>query len=207
MPVRCLNQDGQSIHAFGLDAAQREELRAENTRDHQLRTPCCGNGAVLKTSKLGTLFFAHQRRGPCMTKPESEEHITIKSLVRMALSRAGWGVATKVRGQTPDGQEWIADVMATCATSRFVAEVQWSTQTDVERHARQKRYRASGIKALWLFSQEHFPNSASVPGVRVGRTEDGKFVAYIRHYELHHYEEVHFEVRSNPVSNRVSVSC
>jgi hypothetical protein len=212
MPLRCLDQYGTNIQAFELDAAQWESLRAANVRDKHLRMACCDNKVVLKTSNLGTHFFAHQRRGPCTTKPESEEHLTLKTLVCRALAKAGWNVATEVRGHAPDGGEWVADVMATRGTARFAVEIQWSRQTDAETYARQERYRASGIKALWLFRQERYPNDALVPAIRVGRGDDISFEVYGRQCEV--VESIddplpwaHWKERPVPVEDFIDAVC
>lgn len=194
MPLRCLDQSGHDIHAFQLDAEQWAALKAANSQDKHLCMPCCGNRVVLKTSKLGTLFFAHQRRGPCTTKPESEDHLTLKTLVCRSLTKAGWDVATEVRGQTPDGQEWIADVMASRGSARFAVEIQWSRQSDEETRFRQERYRAAGIKALWLFRQEVFPLEESIPAARVVRLDDGSYEVNFTRHEMHHYPDPPYPV-------------
>ena len=36
--------------------------------------PCCEADAIPKTSRRGTAFFAHARKGDCTTAPESDEH-------------------------------------------------------------------------------------------------------------------------------------
>jgi competence CoiA-like predicted nuclease len=126
MPLRCQDQVNRNIHAFDLDVGQWGRLRSENSVSKHLRMPCCDNRVVLKTSKRGTQFFAHLPKGPCTSKPESEEHLTIKSQVARALVMNGREVATEVRGQSRDGEDWTADVMAAKGAARFVIEIQWT---------------------------------------------------------------------------------
>lgn len=203
MPLRCLDESGHDIHAFQLDAERWAALKTANSQRKHLRMPCCDNAVVLKTSKLGTFFFAHQRRGPCTTKPETEDHLTLKTLVCQALTKAGWDVSTEVRGQTPDGQVWVADVMASRGAARFAVEIQWSRQSDEETRFRQERYRGAGIKALWLFRQEAFPNEESIPAARVARMDDGSYEVNFTRHEMHHYPDYPYQV---PCYFKASVS-
>jgi competence protein CoiA len=53
---------------------------------------CCGNQAILKTSKLGTQFFAHKSKpetNDCSNGGETPEHIHIKYLVSKKLFECG----------------------------------------------------------------------------------------------------------------------
>lgn len=183
MPLRCNDQSGEDIHAFNLEPDRWATLKIHNQKRKHLRMPCCDSGVILKTSKLGTFFFAHTRRGPCTTAHESKDHLMIKTLVCRALSASGWQVETEVRGKSPDGHEWIADVMASKGKSRFVVEVQWSRQLDADTEFRQSRYQDSGLKALWLFRQKDFPKSERIPAVRVGCNEEGHYQVHLGGYE------------------------
>jgi len=179
MPLRCVDFQGQSIQSHLLDESQWADLKhAQSVRKH-LRMPCCEQGVVLKTSKLGTNFFAHQRRGNCTTKPESAEHLTLKSLVATAIMDCGWSVATEVRGRTDKGEEWIADILACRGSRRIAVEIQWSRQSTEDTYTRQARYQRSNVRGLWLFKQADYPNDADVPAIRVHRNDEGKFVVTI----------------------------
>lgn len=184
MPLRCKDDFGQNIHSFELDEAQWDALRRANTQQRHLRMPCCGEGVVLKTSKLGTRFFAHQRKGDCTTRPESAEHLMLKSIVASTIAQCGWAVATEVRGQTEDGQEWIADVLATRGKAMVAVEIQWSRQSDSNTYARQARYKQSGIRGLWLFRQEVYPQDKDVPAIRVSQSADGSFNVIVPNCEV-----------------------
>ena len=63
--------------------------------------PCCGNRAFPKTSKLGTFFFAHMRRGECAFASESAEPIYLKSQIARAAQASGWSVVAEAQEETP----------------------------------------------------------------------------------------------------------
>ncbi|ATU44956.1 hypothetical protein CS557_05460 [Acinetobacter junii] len=54
------------------------------------------------------------------------------------LHENGWKVFPEYRGQTPDGEIWIADIYAEKEQSKIVIEIQWSYQSIEETECRQK---------------------------------------------------------------------
>ena len=80
MPLRCLNPAGQNIHSFDLSNEDWQALLLENRKSRHLRMPCCRSPVTLRTSRLGTKFFAHKARGTCTTAPETAEHLHMKQL-------------------------------------------------------------------------------------------------------------------------------
>ena len=152
MPLSCKSGD-YSICSVAYDATQWDELRSLNAAEDCLRLDCCGSPVTLKTSKLGTRFFAHKRRGTCTAATETAEHLFAKACIAKAISESGWNVATEVRGNAPDGSVWVADVMAERGKHRIAFEVQWSPQTQEVTSQRQERYRCSGVRGLWLLSR------------------------------------------------------
>lgn len=189
MPLRCINAAGEQIHSFALDTEQWALLKAKNRAARHLRMPCCSEGVVLKTSSLGTRFFAHSRRGDCTTKPESAEHLMLKGQVAIAIAAAGWEVATEVRGHCREGLLWIADVMATRGDKQFAVEIQWSKQSWKETVERHFRYSSSGVRCLWLFRQSAF-NDKNVPAVTVAQDQNGEFVVPMDNWQLEDVETV-----------------
>jgi len=91
----------------------------------------CGKTAVVKTSQLGTQFFAH-KSDPCdpVHKGETKEHLRVKAAVVEAAAALGWKARAEVRA--PDGS-WIADVLVEKAGRQVAFEVQISSQ-DAERY-------------------------------------------------------------------------
>jgi len=124
----------------------------------------CGETAVVKTSPIGTQFFAHKGRAHPVHKGETKEHLHVKAAVVEAAAALGWTARAEVRA--PDGS-WIADVLVEKDGRQIAFEVQISAQ-DAERYLeRQARYERDGIECFWLTaraSTEHLPG---VPVLRV----------------------------------------
>lgn len=170
MPLRCLDDADRSLDAVALTPVEWAALTATNRRVRHLRMHCCGSPVVLKTSRLGTRFFAHHALGGCASGDESPEHLHLKALAITAARAAGWTAEAEVSGSTPGGEPWRADVLATRGKHRVAVEVQWSGQADDETARRQARYAASGVRGLWLFRRPGFAVNADVPAVRVRGT-------------------------------------
>jgi competence protein CoiA len=162
MPLRCLSNTVE-MRAFELDDPAWASLK-ESYRSMGLRMPCCDTPAIPKTSSLGTHFFAHSRRAGCTSAPETKEHILAKTIIAKTVLTAGWGVQTECAGRTPEGEDWIADVLASKDRWRIAFEVQWTSQDENETRKRQKRYADSGVRGLWLFRQADFVSDKEVPG-------------------------------------------
>ena len=172
MPLRCVDEHEITIEADGCTDEEWSLLRERARKERRLRMPCCPGRAVLKTSKLGTRFFAHKARGACIWKPETEVHLYLKKLAVEAARKAGWEAQTEVGGSTPDGEKWTADVLAWKGKGKVAVEVQWSGQTNQETWRRQRRYHQSGIKGIWLLRQPRFPISADLPAMCIGGSID-----------------------------------
>jgi hypothetical protein len=145
LPIRAL-LNGKDIYSYEYDSVSWKQLKGKS-----LITPCCGTRAIRKTSQLGTQFFAHYKKGDCASKPETIEHLSLKSLIAQAAIAFEWSVTTEKIGQAPDGEKWIADVYCEKPKGKLVFEVQWSSQTKKEFFRRQQKYQSSGVRALWLF--------------------------------------------------------
>ena len=153
MPLKCLRGD-EEVFAFDVeDERAWKRLRESNAKERDLRMPCCGAAVVLRTSPLGTRHFAHARRGPCATAPETAEHLLAKRVVVEGIKRTVWSVRTEQEGSTPDGERWRADVLATKGKAKVAVEIQWSRQDGEETLRRQDRYEEAGVRGLWLFRQ------------------------------------------------------
>ncbi len=167
VPLRCLDDADRSLDASLLTTAEWTALTATNRQVRHLRTTCCGSPLVLKTSRLGTRFFAHLALGGCASGDETPEHLHLKSLAIAAARTHGWTAEAEVAGITPGGEPWRADVLATRGRHRVAIEVQWSPQDDTVTRFRQARYADSGVRGLWLFRRPGFLADADVPALRV----------------------------------------
>ena len=184
MPLRCVDEHGKTIEADACSDEQWKTLRKRSQKERNLKMPCCTAWAVLKTSKLGTRFFAHKARGACTWKPETNVHLHLKRVALRAAREAGWEAQTEVTGSTPAGERWTADVLAWKGDQQIAVEVQWSGQTNEETWQRQRRYKRSGVKGVWLLRQPGFPVSEELPAACIGGTlEEGLSILIPKHEE------------------------
>lgn len=144
MPLRSII-DGKDINSFDLTKEEWNDLK-RNYRTNDLKTVCCGNNAIPKTSNLGTQFFAHSKRAGCTSKPETKEHLLGKEIIALTAKENGWEVKTEYQ----DGNKWIADVYCLNDDKKIVFEMQWSPQTNEETEKRQSLYKVSNIRACWF---------------------------------------------------------
>nr|WP_299039221.1 competence protein CoiA family protein [uncultured Psychrobacter sp.] len=105
MAFICIKND-EKIYSFIYSLKDWIALKEDKASSFNMA--CCGNQAILKTSKLGTQFFAHKAKpkdSNCSTGGETAEHMHIKYLVMKELDRNGWNVEVEKRGVTPSGEE------------------------------------------------------------------------------------------------------
>ena len=158
--------------------------------------PCCNADVVLKTSKLGTRFFAHKRAGDCVAAGETQHHLRLKQVAVEVARSFGWEAETEVSGKSPDGEGWIADVLAAKGEEKVAIEIQWSSQTQEATLRRQKRYADSGVRCLWLMRRnikDGFWGGEEVPVARVAQDESAG--DYTVHLCSSYNQEQQFDVR------------
>lgn len=171
MPLKCLRGTDE-VYAFEVESDEDWAfLRNENAAAKNLRMPCCGASVVLRTSPLGTRHFAHARRGPCSTAPESAEHLLAKLIIIEGIRRAAWIAKPEQEGETQSGEAWKADVLAVppqqLNKKHAAFEVQWSRQTEEETRRRQERYKEADVRGMWFFRQHDFPVEKETPAFRL----------------------------------------
>lgn len=167
------NRDDQIIYSFQYKL--KDWITLKEDKDADFTMPCCGNQAILKTSKLGTQFFAHKvkpKHTNCSTGGESAEHIHIKYLVMKELDQNGWNVEVEKRGITPSGEEWIADIYAEKGKAKIAIEVQWSPQAFIETKRRQEKYAQSGVRCAWLLRSGSIKARNAIVGDYAYSTKD-----------------------------------
>lgn len=176
MPLRCLDGDKTEL-AFQHDAESWIALRE---RRAALTFPCCDAAVVLKTSRLGTRYFAHKARAGCESAGETAEHLRAKAIICQALLSKDWK-ATPEHRLEDDAGLCVVDVAGYRSeqSSRGIAfEIQWSPQANDVTAARSARYEAHGLRSLWLTRQKKMPVSKDVPTARLA-LEDDNFVVYL----------------------------
>ena len=172
MALRCVDEHGVSTEAAALTGREWTSLGRPPRR--QLRLPCCRGKAARRTSRGGTRFFAHRTRDGCNAKPETEVHRVLKLAALRAARRAGWTAQTEVRGTSPDGEGWMADVLAEKDGRRLAIEIEWPRQDTDELWNRHHCYKQSGVEAVWMLRQPGFPISAKLPAVCIGGDLEGR---------------------------------
>lgn len=179
MPLRCLDPTCTSIQSFDLTVSQWQTLEVENRKQRHLRMPCCSSQVTLRTSRLGTRFFAHKALGECTTGSETEAHLRLKEMAVAAARAHEWTAETEVAGTTPLGERWTADVLAQKGDRKVAVEIQWSNQSNDETLRRQDRYMQSGVRGVWLLRQTGFPVTRKLPAACIGGTSHHGFSALI----------------------------
>lgn len=142
--------ENKEIYSFTLNDEQWMRLK-DKYKNLSMFMPCCQTPAIPKKNKLGTQFFAHHPSSSCdFSSGESREHQLCKYLILKYLHENGWTVIPEYRGQTPNGEIWIADIYAEKNKAKIAIEIQWSAQSIEETKRRQEKYIASGIRAVWF---------------------------------------------------------
>lgn len=172
MAFTCM-KNGEQIYSFVYSPKDWSGLKEDKAS--RFNMACCGNQAILKTSNLNTQFFAHKvkpKTSDCSTGGETEEHRQIKYLVSKTLFECGWSVEVEKRGNTPSGEEWIADIYAEKGTVKIAVEVQWSSQTFIETRRRQEKYAQSGVRCAWLLRSGSIKEINAITGDYAYSTKD-----------------------------------
>lgn len=156
MPIVARQRD-KSIIGPDLSSEDWVQLKASSRNGATpLTMPCCGARAIPKTSSTGFQFFAHYHEGQrCSTGGgESLEHLQAKHSVYQAAASAGWQVTIEAHGTTSAGQAWIADVLCMKDDTLKAFEIQLTPQDPLVLADRQALYKASGVRAAWLYGSK-----------------------------------------------------
>lgn len=188
MPLRAELQ-GETLFSCKISPKEWDDLKQSDLRKF-LTLPCCNEKAVVKTSPLGTQFFAHYRKSEdCISKPESKEHLRLKAIISAAAESAGWSVTTEYIGHSANGDKWIADVYCTKGNAKIALEIQLSPQSEKELNARHKRYVESGVRDAWFMKDSLYVNSGhssiySFPRFQIKHFMDERSMPQMSDYPL-----------------------
>lgn len=174
MIIEATYSNGTGVaNALRMSQAQWEELQ-QSYRVGDLLMPCCNAPAVPKVSANGHPFFAHLDDA-CSTSEESQWHLSAKILVRSVLEDLGCRASVEMPG-SGDAGRWQADVWGERGGAKLAVEIQRSYQSLRDYRRRQARYRAEGVKALWLLRQERYSTlTKSMGKERLHAEFGGKF--------------------------------
>ncbi len=148
--ARDARNEEHRVYALQLDAGQWRALQV-SYKVGDLLMPCCDASAVPKTSPYGLQFFAHAS-GQCSASEEGQWHLRGKEIV--AATAREFGISALIEHPSADG--WRADVWLDIAKAPVAIEVQHSYQHLRDYHRRQARYRASGVRCLWLVQERPY---------------------------------------------------
>src|SRR3954465_14712428 len=150
MPLLAYTQSGEPLVAPLMSDAEWERLRSSKERDAWM--PESRRRAVPKVSRLGTRFFAHPPGHAAEGSRESDLHLYLKAQCLIGARAAGWDALPEQSGQTPDGQDWGADVLCRRRGQPWsiALEAQVQLQGEEACRKRQERFAVSGIRPLWL---------------------------------------------------------
>jgi competence protein CoiA len=137
----------------------------------ELVMPCCSAPAVPKISANGYPFFAHAS-GTCGTSEESHWHLAAKQVVRVALEELGLTAVLEEPGRS-DESRWQADVWVDQGEVQLAVELQRSYQSLRDYRDRQERYRAAGVRAVWLAREDRYSTLVRSMGKERLRSEFG----------------------------------
>lgn len=137
------------VHSFDYSKDEWNKLKQDRS-SLDIKMTCCENRGILKTSRLGTHFFAHYRKGDCHSPAESKEHLLAKYIIAKTVHECGWKTFTEFQGETKNNEAWIADVYAEKGNGKIAFEIQLSPQTEDEYWRRQNKYINSGVRCAWF---------------------------------------------------------
>lgn len=184
------SETGERIASLALSTAGWDALAAEvRAKRRQLRMPCCGATATMRTSPLGLRHFYHRGQSSisCEHSSESADHLSLKMLVIAALTDAGWEAHPE-----HDEGDWRADVLAVDGDRRVAFEVQLSPQDGAETRRRHERYASSGVRCVWLMKRipADVETSKTLPAFKIAKAKDS--TAWVA--ELERYPEISVDV-------------
>ena len=154
MPLLAYTQSGEPLVAPLLSDDEWEQLKSERGRDAWM--PGSRRRAIPKVSRLGTRFFAHPPGHAAEGSRESDLHLYLKAQCLIGARAAGWEALPEQSGQTPEGQDWRAEVLCRRPGQPWsiALEAQVQLQGEETYRKRQERFAASGMRALWLVAHE-----------------------------------------------------
>ncbi|WP_233842283.1 competence protein CoiA family protein [Dyella sp. 2HG41-7] len=151
--IEALHVNGGTVNALKMTPAEWRQLQDTYTMG-ELQMPCCKGSAVPKVSPNGHPFFAHAS-GACSESEESQWHQAAKHTVRATLEALGCVATLEQPGQGELGR-WQADVWGERGDMRIAVEIQRSYQHSRDYLDRQEKYRAAGVRTVWLLRLDRY---------------------------------------------------
>ncbi|MEH6461739.1 hypothetical protein [Chitinimonas sp. JJ19] len=114
MPLVAIdNETGLRIISVRFDQSDWLDLKAKNGESHHIQHPCCRARTILKTSVLGTNFFAHRPNEACWRGGRIPAHMLFaRAIIARAVIDAGWEVDVECYGLNAGDVKWEVDVVA-----------------------------------------------------------------------------------------------
>nr|WP_319573435.1 hypothetical protein [uncultured Draconibacterium sp.] len=147
MPLRAFIANKEIISTF-LSPSEWEELKQSVKKNSlEVTIALTNKKGFLRTSKKGLQHFVHKKGElPEDWKPESAQHLYVKSKILLGCKKSGWDAISEY-----SENNWIADILATKGKGRIAFEAQWSPQTYEKTKERQNKYNIAKVRGCWLF--------------------------------------------------------
>ena len=141
--------DGEEVRSWQLSDEEWKALVASTKSGEICVTMCCcGSRAIPKKGSRKPHFAHYRRPADCVHKDKSPEHEEAKYIIALACEEAGYEVDTEVAGPG-----YKADVLAIKDEERVAFEVQLTYQTFEVICERMQKFKADGVKDVWLLSR------------------------------------------------------
>lgn len=172
MPLLALVDGVRTVSAL-LEDEEWVQLQGDvRGKRRRLEMQPCGLSGHLRTSTLGSRYFAHNAGGGGCSehRGESPLHLAVKTEILKGCALAGWDAEPERRG---DG--WVADVFASSGVRQVAFEVQVSRQPQDEYRRRQDRYTKAKIRCAWFVRHETSITAATrdLPAFPIVESEAG----------------------------------
>ncbi len=175
---------------IGVTPESVESMRSRNRKEKVYTAKCCGAPLSIRVAEGKAPHFVHQvtPENCDADRCETPEHRRLKHLIaETAIRTYEFDVETEARENDPvTGRAlWQADVLVLMKRAAVAFEVQLSNADYEHMRVRQARYKASGVRGLWLVrTKKGFPQSKELPVFTLENQKFGDWVNISTRWDL-----------------------